>query len=58
VQHVPQRNQFYLDCKRPTPFFTPRFWRQGWLIDHCPKPYVDYQPYDLSAPPNALPAHK
>lgn len=33
---LPERNSDYLRCMRPTPFFSPRFWQQGWDIDRCP----------------------
>lgn len=32
---LPLRNQQYVDCPRPTLFFSPRFWQQGWLTDGC-----------------------
>lgn len=34
---LPQRNQEYLDCQKPTPYFSPRFWQQGWLVAGCEK---------------------
>jgi O-antigen ligase len=34
---LPARNSAYLNCMKPTPFFSPRFWQQGWLIGACPE---------------------
>lgn len=35
---LPTRNQQYINCPRPTLFFSPRFWQQGWLTDGCLPP--------------------
>lgn len=35
IPDLPRRNSVYLKCAKPTPFFSPRFWQQGWLIDGC-----------------------
>ena len=34
---LPARNSAYLNCMKPTPFLSPRFWQQGWLINDCPE---------------------
>lgn len=38
VPDLPSRNSAYLNCMRPTPYFSPRFWQQGWLMNECPSP--------------------
>jgi hypothetical protein len=37
IPSLPERNAKYLTCMRPTEFYSPRFWQQGWLIDRCPE---------------------
>lgn len=42
LPQLPARNQQYVDCPRPTLFFSPRFWQQGWLTDGClPKEWAN-----------------
>lgn len=36
VPTLPARNAAHLACGRPTQFFSPRFWQQGWLLNDCP----------------------
>lgn len=36
VPTLPARNAAHLACGKPTQFFSPRFWQQGWLLKDCP----------------------
>lgn len=33
---VGERNIAYRECSKPTAFFAPHFWAQGWLVNMCP----------------------
>lgn len=36
IPRLPGENKMYHECMRPTQYYSPRFWQQGWLIDECP----------------------